>query len=231
MFLLLRNQSKIGLANFGYLHSTMFLLLLNLADLKINWKRNLHSTMFLLLHAVYKELERTGVFTFHYVSITTAISRRKHTPKQNLHSTMFLLLLKKKLFTSKLDNIYIPLCFYYYCSKTKKRYGTNYIYIPLCFYYYTIVQLCSNHIRIFTFHYVSITTTCTYNAAEVFIVFTFHYVSITTYRAMLHCKKNVLIYIPLCFYYYVWAAIVTLPSVNVFTFHYVSITTNERKRS
>ena len=115
---------------------------------------------------------------------------------------MFLLLLFSDFFLILQQSIYIPLCFYYYKIILEQKSQSRYIYIPLCFYYYSNRRIRRCDCCLFTFHYVSITTT---NCSVVAVYCSF-------------------IYIPLCFYYYTFY-LFHFSQISLFTFHYVSITT------
>ena len=81
---------------FNDLHSTMFLLIQNLVSEHRTAILNLHSTMFLLIPChIYLSLIREGLFTFHNVSINSALRPNCSAAMRDLHSTMFLLILKR----------------------------------------------------------------------------------------------------------------------------------------
>ena len=113
MFLLNRQHTQQGSAQFLHLHSTMFLLNRRWSARTTNTMLNLHSTMFLLnlqsqtpshyhslftFHYVSIKSSNNDImyvksteFTFHYVSIKSTTAQTQKILDANLHSTMFLL--------------------------------------------------------------------------------------------------------------------------------------------
>ncbi len=103
------------------------------------------------------------------------------------------------------------------------REKTKQIYIPLCIYFNLLEGFALGLVLVFTFHYVSISTSGKTLSAVKRLVFTFHYVSISTLlntfltfcQAYLHSTMylfqplpdehirhyNIIIYIPLCIYF------------------------------
>ena len=76
----------------------------------------------------------------------------------------------------------------------------NLLYIPLCF-YYIIVQIKKRIDRVnFTFHYASTISEIPRNSATSSMDFTFHYASTISYVPEIP-SASVCLYIPLCFYY------------------------------
>ena len=99
-------------------------------------------------------------FTFHYVSISTFCFERTYHILHHLHSTMYLFQLHSRSF--------ILISFI--------------IYIPLCIYFNLLEGFALGLVLVFTFHYVSISTSGKTLSAVKRLVFTFHYVSISTQR-------------------------------------------------
>ena len=129
---------------------------------------------------------------------------------------------------------------------TNVRYTLTAIYIPLCIYFnFRQRAPCSCRV-VFTFHYVSISTTCKYPARCDNLKFTFHYVSIST-SIIINSTSLKIIYIPLCIYFNIRRSPAWFTAINdlhstmylfqpesvlyfpylsmIFTFHYVSIST------
>ena len=125
------------------------------------------------------------------------------------------------------------------------REKTKQIYIPLCIYFNLLEGFALGLVLVFTFHYVSISTSGKTLSAVKRLVFTFHYVSISTLlntfltfcQAYLHSTMYLFqlndnymfylrkgIYIPLCIYFNDYTLVYTNDK-NLFTFHYVSIST------
>ena len=129
------------------LHSTMYLFQLVSAKNTIKYNLNLHSTMYLFqqllptimspLDTIYIPLciyfnqcteirERTMFkFTFHYVSISTAIFNSVPWRQTYLHSTMYLFQLQCRHHDIQSAFIYIPLCIYFNASLSKISHNTN----------------------------------------------------------------------------------------------------------
>ena len=212
--------------------------------MKLENQLYLHSIMFLLFHAqnwfyvkfveIYIPLcfyyfrsspfrvDARSWFTFHYVSIISWIHQACRISQ--LQFTFHYVSIISSPIPSKptISSIYIPLCFYYFWTRSSERSRTSK----------------------FTFHYVSIISealACDYFSADsIYIPLCFYYfVSSAFFRssslAYLHsimfllfphfmCYDDVvfLIYIPLCFYYFENSSRVSGVSEK-FTFHYVSI--------
>ena len=144
-----------------------------------------------------------------------------------LHSIMFLFQSVTSSLILVIHLLYIPLCFYFNQSDSRKILK-RYLY--------------------FTFHYVSISIFLTASCIARSVSFTFHYVSISINCASNHFIGDVLLYIPLCFYFnriflslprtgyrlyiplcFYFNAKMTVnpnPCPSFFTFHYVSISIN-----
>ena len=164
-------------------------------------------------------------FTFHYVSISTiktcqnCVCRLKFTFHYVSISTIY-----ARSLVAQQILIYIPLCIYFNRQPELVLLLLILIYIPLCIYFNRKHGGTAKAHRIFTFHYVSISTHMAKNlllllhnlhstmylfqplhqhiSSKALYTFTFHYVSISTLSNPLN--------------------IIRCP---VFTFHYVSIST------
>ncbi len=91
----------------------MYLLKQYLQTLYINLLVHLHSTMYLLkLFSSSVNNFHTFIFTFHYVSIKTALRYDELIADLDLHSTMYLLKRTKPHPLTVINMIYIPLCIY-----------------------------------------------------------------------------------------------------------------------
>ena len=90
-------------------------------------------------------------FTFQYVSIISALVLFFILFFRNLHSNMFLLFRLSFQRTKKQrNNIYIPICFYYFELSFGELRTPIFIYIPICFYYFSTLK--SRHmLRIFIY--------------------------------------------------------------------------------
>ncbi len=125
---------------------------------------------------------RGCLFTFHYVSISTAKALYLSlSPFCNLHSTMYLFQLTRLAENTLSLPIYIPLCIYFNLHQHLPPLSS----LSFTFHYVSIstADACGDKRWLggFTFHYVSIST----NPAKTFqmfnvLIFTFHYVSIST---------------------------------------------------
>ena len=120
---------------------------------------HLHSTMYL-----FQPLRPTVVFkviplfTFHYVSISTAYSYFLAVNLNYLHSTMYLFQPSSITKLNPITLIYIPLCIYFNLPCQKFCKGLLLIYIPLCIYFNPANFAILASTALFTFHYVSIST-------------------------------------------------------------------------
>ena len=102
-------------------------------------------------------------FTFHYVSISTFTAH---------------------FISDIVTCIYIPLCTYFNRRNCCINSASSRIYIPLRIYFNLIVCDFLHLDFLFTFHYVSISTSCRSPFNSRNNVFTFHYVSISTITPM-----------------------------------------------
>ncbi len=180
----------------------MYLFQQNHVAISVIEDRNLHSTMYLFQHVqigFYNTLSLR--FTFHYVSISTF---RQPAPCFCRVAFTFHYVSISTLSCcsySRWSCIYIPLCIYFNLNivmtlqlKKIHLHSTMYlfqqilplrtgsdeqIYIPLCIYFNRLQKMCGVWTSKFTFHYVSISTSCT---------------------CYLSCRAYI-IYIPLCIYF------------------------------
>ena len=162
------------------------------------------------------------LFTFHYVSIKSALAIYSALQRHNLHSTMYLLNPRAHLPYCRTDQnlhstMYLlnPSIYWPFYLFSRNLHSTMYLLNPfsqsmivvgrsnlhstmylLNRVYFTWRQL---KIRAFTFHYVSIKSSqdCYHIGEEVW--FTFHYVSIKSTTCDSN-KNYETIYIPLCIY-------------------------------
>ena len=116
---------------------------------------------------------------------------------------MFLLFLFEPFLVPEFKRIYIPICFYYFCSRMNFGYS---LLISFTFQYVSIIsgriykrvyELCKIYIPI-CFYYFSLN--CSSTACR--IPFTFQYVSIISNFFLCSFIVNFVIYIPICFYYF-----------------------------
>ena len=187
---------------------------------------HLHSTMYLFQLVNIPLLPNSPKpFTFHYVSISTRISKWHFIGRDNLHSTMYLF--------QPIDNsppapamwIYIPLCIYFNVVQSitlahsfSHLHSTMYlfqraaltyalsaelIYIPLCIYFnLSSITWCYRH-------------KCIYIPLCIYF----------NKLCLIQIVHPYLIYIPLCIYFNRRKWTVNNDRKG-FTFHYVSISTN-----
>ena len=95
-------------------------------------------------------------FTFHYASTISLASPSNTMSVSSLHSTMLLL---------------------YLIGLRDKETGREYLYIPLCFYYIITPKKPPIKESIFTFHYASTISLCSFLSICNLFPFTFHYAS------------------------------------------------------
>ena len=180
-------------------------------------------------------------FTFHYASTLCILSDHPHHLRIHLHSTMLLLYVKENdspccsclylhstmlLLYDRSDNgivsvndIYIPLCFYFMCN-FYVHIWIFLIYIPLCFYFIKLFP-CTYIIA----HYLHSTMLLLYQVCEqwdqLFAQY-LHSTMLLLYSVIKHAYNAVFeIYIPLCFYF-IWQDREDDQQRDQFTFHYAS---------
>ena len=161
---------------FSYLHSTTYLFQPNCMRFSTSW---LSIYIPLCIYFNYNANGGSGApssFTFHYVSISTFCFERTYHILHHLHSTMYLFQLHSRSF--------ILISFI--------------IYIPLCIYFNLLEGFALGLVLVFTFHYVSISTSGKTLSAVKRLVFTFHYFNFVCQLSHLHIFP---IYIPLCIYF------------------------------
>ena len=165
------------------------------------------------------------VFTFHYVSISTASIKNEGgaADKFTFHYVSISTYCPCKRRTPIL--IYIPLCIYFNVQADYDIRQEGFIYIPLCIYFNIRVSIA---FVIWLFIYIPL---CIYFNKYIrfvdgkILLFTFHYVSISTNLIIRKDTNQISIYIPLCIYFNNDTSN-DKTSVNSFTFHYVSISTS-----
>ena len=159
-----------------------------------------------------------------------------------LHSTMLLLIQKRFPKKRSLFFLYIPLCFYLYVPTISSFAPSFLLYIPLCFYLYLSRKMWFCSLKSFTFHYAS-----TYTTARSFLLAFLSSLHSTMLLLILMWNKycnpclstlhstmllliqkkplrsyqKIYLYIPLCFYLYIWAQAQSW-FTSIFTFHYAS---------
>ena len=167
-------------------------------------------------------------FTFHYASTLSEPPEFILTPPGYLHSTMLLL---------------YPLPF-------SRALVLRVIYIPLCFYFIFTLWNQVFDWAVFTFHYASTLSIPREPLPLSAPSFTFHYASTLSARKLDH-KRQISIYIPLCFYfihvviglkafcthiyiplcfYFIWKFDVIHLYPVTFTFHYASTLSARRRK-
>ena len=125
----------------------------------------------------------------------------RHPVDTHLHSTMYLFQQIWPDCAAVYTLIYIPLCIYFNLDAVLNSETKNSIYIPLCIYFNAVDVVILFRRKIFTFHYVSISTKEAQRMAKITLIFTFHYVSISTTFTMYRIAIAPGIYIPLCIYF------------------------------
>ena len=118
----------------------------------------LHSTMYLFQrNTAAIHLSRIK-FTFHYVSISTALSSCIDDAERHLHSTMYLFQLFWRFNNiSDLLNLHSTM-YLFQPARNMKYHMSSFIYIPLCIYFNLKLSSLDTIYTLFTFHYVSIST-------------------------------------------------------------------------
>ena len=183
------------------LHSTMFLLIPDFLHKLSVFFAYLHSTMFLLIRKASSRRSNTEIeFTFHNVSINTALRTQTEYMVTYLHSTMFLLI--------PATDRFLPVCpwftFHNVSINTTLVYPVILHRLKFTFHNVSInttVPAVDNTLSFsFTFHNVSINTGMVSGSQSVYSWFTFHNVSINTAFAKIADRAETVIYIPQCFY-------------------------------
>ena len=158
-----------------------------------HWRQYLHSTMLLLYPLFSKTLESLGfTFTFHYASTLSVLAAEK----RNVY-TLFTFHYASTLSISRwrihdLDGIYIPLCFYFIKFKLSTSFDCIFHLHSTMLLLYRIRSIYPGYSYIFTFHYAS-----------------------TLSPQVLICKDQLLIYIPLCFYFIYFRSSITRSHSNL----------------
>ena len=143
------------------LHSTMLLLYLFAVSPKSTRIKIYIPLCFYFIGGATGTDNNNEKFTFHYASTLSGVSRLCINTPQHLHSTMLLLYLislcrslnlvvftfhyastlsKQQQSQTLIENIYIPLCFYFIENLNYQEAKDILIYIPLCFYFIIVVQ-------------------------------------------------------------------------------------------
>ena len=140
------------------------------------------------------------LFTFHYVSISTHLLLKLMLLFINLHSTMYLFQLIQLISMFHFgENLHSTMYLFQQLFIQFVKYRL-FIYIPLCIYFNNKKTSTIEKTKLFTFHYVSISTTALTLRLKSRLRFTFHYVSISTLRGVIADGFDI-IYIPLCIYF------------------------------
>ena len=117
---------------------------------------------------------------------------------------------------------YVPICFYYFSFYDTITDFVSKIYIPICFYYFkksTIESISYSNLHSNMFLLFRLGR---WRWGGTVSRFTFQYVSIISFRYAFYILFHSLIYIPICFYYFMRAKDVRARHIK-FTFQYVSI--------